>query len=83
MSQVKKFELVKGDAGETLERYLSNHPETIVALGYFDLWLYEPTKKCLELVKSHTTRGSVITIDELNSGELPGETIALKEIWNL
>ena len=31
--QKKKFELVQGDATQTLPRYLTDHPETIVALA--------------------------------------------------
>lgn len=80
MSNIKKYELVKGDATITIEKYLNEHPETIIALAYFDLGLYEPTKKCLEAIKPYITRGTVIAMDELNSWEFPGETIALKEV---
>jgi len=83
LNHIKKFELVKGDATETLEKYLQNHPETIIALAYFDFDLYEPTKKCLELIKPHITKGSVIGFDELNCSTFPGETIALKEVFGL
>jgi hypothetical protein len=83
ISHIKKFELIKGDAVETFERYLKNHPETIVALAYFDFVLYEPTKRCLELLTEHLTKGSVIAFDELNNEDCPGETIALREILGL
>ena len=82
MSHIKKYELVKGDT-ITIEKYLEEHPETIIALAYFDLGLYKPTKKCMEAIKPHLIRGSVIAMDELNSWEFPGETIALKEAWGL
>lgn len=81
MSNIKKYELVKGDATITIEEYLNEHLETIIALAYFDLGLYEPTKKCLEAIKPYITRGTVIAMDKLNSCEFPGETIALKEVW--
>jgi len=80
MSHIKKYEIVKGDATSTIEKYLKDHPETIIALAYFDLGLYEPTKKCLQAIKPHITRGTVLAMDELNSYEFPGETIALKEV---
>lgn len=83
MSHVEKYELVQGDASITIEEYLSAHPETIVALAYFDMQLYAPTKKCLEALKPHVTKGSVIAMDELNSFEFPGETIAFREAWGL
>ncbi len=79
LSQIRKYELIKGDAAETFERYLRDHPETIIALAYFDFDIYEPTKRCLALVKDRVTKGSVIGFDELNCPTFPGETVALKE----
>jgi hypothetical protein len=83
MPHIKKYELIKGDAAVTIEPYLRAHPETIIALAYFDLQLYEPTKKCLEAIKPHLTRGSVIAMDEINSPEFPGETLALNDVFGL
>ena len=80
---MKKYELVKGDASKTLEKYLQQHPETIVALAYFDFDIYEPTKKCLELIKGRLSKGSIIGFDELNFSEFPGETIALDEVLGI
>lgn len=79
----KKYELVRGDATQTLEDYLSSHPETIVALAYFDFDIYLPTRRCLELIRDRLTKGSVVAFDELNCPEFPGETIALKEVFGL
>ncbi len=79
MSHVKKYELVKGDASCSIVEYLDQHPETIVSLAYFDMQLYEPTLKCLEAIKPYLIKGSVIAMDELNSFEFPGETIAFRE----
>lgn len=83
LSHLKKYEIIKGDATETLEKYLKDHPETIIALAYIDLDLYEPTKKCLELMKGHLTKGSIIGFDELNYPQFPGETLAVKEVLGL
>jgi hypothetical protein len=83
LSHIRKHELVKGDATVTLEKYLQDHPETIIALAYFDFDLYEPTKKCLTLIRDHLTKGSVIGFDELNWATFPGETLALKEVFGL
>ncbi|MBY0293866.1 crotonobetainyl-CoA--carnitine CoA-transferase [Patescibacteria group bacterium] len=79
ISHIKKFELVKGDASVTLEKYLKDNPETIISLAYLDFDIYEPTKKCLSLIKGHLTKGSVIGFDELNVHDYPGEMIAVKE----
>lgn len=82
-AQVKKYEIVKGNVLETVDKYFQERPETIIALAYFDLALYEPTKKCLEAIKPHLIRGSVLAMDELNCRDFPGETIALKEVFGL
>jgi hypothetical protein len=83
LAHVKKHELVKGNVLETIDLYLKKNPETIIALAYFDLALYEPTKKCLEAIRPHLVRGSVLAMDELNNHDFPGETIAVKEVFGL
>lgn len=83
LAHMRKHELVKGDCSVTLARYLEAHPETIVALAYFDVDLYEPTRKCLELLRPHLTRGSVLGFDELNFPAFPGETVAVREAIGL
>ncbi len=83
MAHIKKYDLVKGDVLETVDGYFVDNPETIIALAYFDLALYEPTKKCLEAIRPHLMRGSIIAMDELNSRDFPGETVALKEVIGL
>ena len=83
LPQVARFEVHKGDASELLARYLEAHPETIVALAHFDMDLYEPTRRCLELLQPHLTRGSVLAFDELQSFVFPGETVAVREVFGL
>lgn len=79
----RKFELVEGDASQSLPDYLARQPETVVALAYFDFDIYAPTKACLEALLPHCTRGTVLAFDELNCPEFPGETTALKEVLGL
>ncbi|RJQ40801.1 MAG: crotonobetainyl-CoA--carnitine CoA-transferase [Nitrospiraceae bacterium] len=83
IAHIKKFELIKGDATETIETYLEKHPETVVALAYFDFDIYLPTKKCLMAIKDRLTRGSILAFDELNCPQFPGETIAFKEVFGI
>jgi hypothetical protein len=83
LSHIRKNIVIKGDAGETFEKYLIENPETIIAFAFFDFDVYSPTKKCLELLKNHITKGSIIGFDELNDHNFPGETIALKEVLSL
>lgn len=83
MAHINKHALIEGDATVTLRKYLEDNPETIIALAYFDMALYEPTKACLQAIEPHLIKGSVVALDEINSPEYPGETIALKEAWGL
>lgn len=81
LPDIRKHELVKGDAIVESKRYFEQYPETIVALAYFDLDIYEPTRACLEAIRPHVTKGTVLAFDELVAREFPGETLALKEVF--
>jgi len=83
MSHVRRFEVRKGDAPVELVGYLKQYPETVVALAFFDMDVYDPTKACLEILKSHIVKGSVLAFDELNDHDSPGETLALDEVFGL
>ena len=83
MNHKKKYELVKGDIVTTLPQYLKNNPQTIISMAYFDLGLYEPTKKSLEAILPYLTKGSLLIFDELNFEDMPGETVAVKEVLGL
>ena len=76
-SHVKKYEICKGDVTETLPEYIGEHPETIVALAYFDFDVYEPTRVCLSTIFDRIPKGGVIAFDELCDEDSPGETTAL------
>lgn len=80
---LKKYELVKGDAVETIPAYIKNHPETIVSLAIFDFDIYTPTKAALEAIKPRLFKGSVLVFDELCDDIFPGETTALLESMTL
>lgn len=83
LNHIKKYEIIKGDASIEVEKYLSENPQTLISLVYFDFDIYKPTKKCLELIKPYIFKGSVIAFDELNDSDSPGETIALREVFNI
>jgi Macrocin-O-methyltransferase (TylF) len=83
LSHLERFELVSGDAAETVPRYLAERPETVVALAYFDFDLYEPTRAALEAIRPHVTRGTVLAFDQLSSRTFPGETRAVQEVLGL
>jgi hypothetical protein len=83
IAHLKKYELVRGNAINTVPAYFVKHPETIVSLAVFDFDIYEPTRVALEAVRPHLCKGSILVFDELCDDVFPGETIALQEILGL
>jgi hypothetical protein len=83
LGHIKKYDFAVGDACKTIHDYFKKHPETIVAMAYFDFDLYEPTKVCLEAIKPRLVKGSILGFDELNDPDSPGETAALMEVFGL
>lgn len=81
MGHNKKHDIIVGDVRQTVPQFFEDHPGQMVALAYFDLAQYEPTKICLEAVMPHLMPGSVLVMDELNSRDYPGETVAFKEVF--
>ncbi len=79
ISHLKKFEIIKGDAVETVPDFFRKNPEVLVSLAVFDFDLYTPTKVALEAVKGRLFKGSVLVFDELSDDIFPGETLALME----
>jgi hypothetical protein len=75
--------VVEGDVRETVPRYLAEHPETVIALAYFDLDLYQPTKELLAAIRPYLTKGSILAFDELTHPKWPGESAALREVFGL
>jgi hypothetical protein len=83
VAHIKKHELVKGDAGTTIRKYLADNPETIISLAHFNMDIYKPTMECLEALKERCVKGSIIAFDELNCPHFPGETLALHKVFGL
>lgn len=83
LSHLQKFDLVKGDASESIDKWLEENPHAIISLAIFDMDLYQPTKDVLEKIRPRLVRGSVLAFDELNCKQIPGETRALDEAMGL
>lgn len=79
LSDMPKIELVKGDALETIPRFVSENQHLLVSLLYLDFDLYEPTLVALKHFLPRMPKGAIIAFDELNDPKWPGETRALLE----
>ena len=51
LPHIKKHEIVQGDASVTIREYLDRNPHTIIAMAYFDLDIYKPTRDCLLAIR--------------------------------
>jgi hypothetical protein len=80
---IKKFSLVKGDAGITFNKWLDKNPHAIISMAIFDMDLYKPTNEILKKIVPRLTKGSILVFDELNCEIFPGETVALRETIGL
>jgi hypothetical protein len=83
ISHIKKFELVKGDASDTIDTWLGKNPHAIVSMAIFDMDVYKPTKDVLDKIIPRLTKGSLLVFDELNCPHFPGETTAVQEVLKL
>jgi hypothetical protein len=79
LSHIPKLELVKGDAVETIPKFVESNPHLIIALLYIDFDIYAPTCSAIDFLLPLVPKGGVVVFDELNSKKWSGETIALKE----
>ena len=77
LGHIKKVELIKGDATETIPSFLADHPHLVVSLLFLDFDLYEPTKAALQHFVPRMPKGAIVAFDELDNPLWPGETKAV------
>ncbi len=82
-SHKKKYQLVKGNASDSIDGWLKENPHAIISMAIFDMDLYKPTRDVLEKIIPRLTKGSLLVFDELNCEHFPGETMALNEVLGL
>lgn len=83
LGHIQRTLVVEGDVRETLPRYLADNPETVIAMAYFDLDLYESTRETLRTIIPYLAKGSILAFDEFTHPKWPGETVALREVLDL
>ena len=79
LNQYEKISLVKGDALETIPRYIQENQHILIALLFLDFDLYEPTKVALRHLLPRMPKGGIIAFDEINNQFWQGETVAMLE----
>lgn len=81
IGHVDKVKLVKGNAVETIPRFVEEHPHLLVSLLFLDFDLYEPTMAALKAFVPRMPKGAVIAFDELDNPLWPGETRAMLDFF--
>tara|TARA_R110000772_G_scaffold73216_6_gene159871 strand:- start:10703 stop:11479 length:777 start_codon:yes stop_codon:yes gene_type:complete len=74
-----RLTLRKGNAMETVLEHLNDNPGEAIALGYFDLATYVPTKAILDAIDERVVPGTVLVADEFNFGSYQGASKAFLE----
>ncbi|MGZ8216583.1 TylF/MycF/NovP-related O-methyltransferase [Methylomagnum sp.] len=74
----KNVGLVAGDVFETVPTFIEQAPQTRIALLHLDLDVYEPTKFCLDQLRSRMVPGGIVMFDDYNMVE--GATRAADEL---
>lgn len=77
LNHFPKTHLVKGDATQSIPKYINDNPELVVSLLYLDADIYEPTKVAITSLLPRMPKGAIICFDELMVKSYPGETLAL------
>jgi hypothetical protein len=79
LGHIDKVMLIKGDATNTIPKFIETHPHVLISLLFLDFDLYEPTRVALETFLPRMPQGAVIAFDELDNPLWPGETQAMLE----
>jgi hypothetical protein len=82
LGHVQKVFLIKGNATETIPKFIEEHPHLLVSLLFLDFDLHDPTKAALEHFLPRMPRGAIVAFDELDNPLWPGETRAMLEAFS-
>ncbi|HVX60045.1 MAG TPA: class I SAM-dependent methyltransferase [Pirellulales bacterium] len=78
-----KHRVIAGDCRTTVPQFFEQHPNEIVALAFFDLNCYEPTRTSLETVFQRLVPGGIIAFWQLTRDAIAAEgTVYANEVLN-
>ncbi len=68
-----KHKVIEGDCRETLPAFFAENPHEAVALAFFDLNSYEPTRKSFEIIWQRLVPGGIVAFWQLTRPSVPAE----------
>ena len=80
VGHIPRIELVRGDACETIPKYVQDNPHLVVAALVLDFDVFAPTAAALRWFMPLMPRGAVVLFDEIGCKDWPGETQAALEL---
>lgn len=83
LPHIEMYKCIKGDISKTLPKYLKENPETFISILYLDMDMYEPTLEALKSSYKNMSKGSIICFDEINHEFWPGESLAVKDFFDI
>ena len=82
LGHIQKVKLIKGNAVQTIPKFIETHPHLVVSLLFLDFDIYKATRVALEHFVPRMPKGAVIAFDELDNPLWPGETQAMLELFD-
>ena len=79
LNHFQKIEVIKGNAVDTIPKFLMKNPQTIISHLSLDFLLYEPSKVALENFVPLMPKNSIISFNTLTDKKWPGTMHAVKE----
>jgi len=76
-----RVKLIKGNAEDTIPKFVEENPGLRISLLHFDVDLYKPTKVALEHFWDLVVKGGVILFDEYGIRPWQGESSAVDEFF--
>lgn len=78
-----KHRVISGDCTETLPKFFEENKNEFVALAFFDLNSYEPTRKSFEQIHNRLVPGGILAFWQLTRDSVPAEgRVYTEEILN-
>jgi hypothetical protein len=78
---VERMQIVKGDARQTIPKYVKENPGLRISLLHIDIDIYEPVSVALDNLYPLVIPGGVVVLDEYAHQNWPGESAAFEHYF--
>lgn len=68
-----KHSVIKGDCRETLPSFFAENPSEFVALAFFDVNSYQPTKEAFDIIWKRLVPGGIVAFWQMTRSAIPAE----------